>query len=403
MNPIHVTNEVGKLKKVLVHRPGRELENLTPNTLKSLLFDDIPFLKDAQREHDLFVEALRNEGVEVVYLTDLMLETLYSDTILNEFIEAFIYESGIRHHKVKLYLKKYLLSKDKKEMLDCMIAGIYKKDIKGIRNLTLELKIEDHPLLTEPMPNLYFQRDPFSSIIDHVSIHKMHADIRQRETIFASFIFKYHPDFKKTPKVFDKSFEDTLEGGDILVLSSKVVAVGISERTSANGVETLAKNLFKNTSVETVLAINMPKVRAFMHLDTILTQVDIDKFVVHPQFMDKLDVYILTKSEDNQYKIVHKHQTLKHIFSYILKQAITMIPCGANSSIASDREQWNDGANTLSIAPGLIIAYERNIITNQLLRKYGIKVIEIKSSELSRGRGGPRCMTMPLHRTKIEI
>src|SRR5690554_2674845 len=198
MKTINVRSEIGTLKQVLVHRPGSELENLTPNSLKSLLFDDIPFLKDAIKEHDLFVKALKDEGVKVIYLVDLMLETLSNNDILNEFVDTFIYESSIRHPKVIKALKNYLLNKEPKEMIAKMIAGIRKSEIKGISNLTLELKIADNPLLTEPMPNLYFQRDSFSSIHSHVSIHKMHSNIRQRETIFASFIFKYHPLYKNT-------------------------------------------------------------------------------------------------------------------------------------------------------------------------------------------------------------
>lgn len=399
---LNVKSEIGRLRKVVLHRPGFELENLTPKWLNQLLFDDIPWLKKAAQEHDEFKEVLEQNGVEVLYLDQLVCESLLNDEIKLEFINQFLLESKVHNPKLKTKLKDFFLSLDTQTMVRAMIAGISKKDLPTYRINSLKGHIEDYPFICDPMPNMYFTRDPFSVIFNGVSVNKMYSNARGRETLFGHFIFNYHPEFKKVYKYYSRDFEPSIEGGDILVLSNDLIAIGVSERTDPDAIELLARRMFETTDLKKVLAIDMPKVRAFMHLDTILTQVDYDKFLVHRAFIEKMDIYEITPSSKKGFiKIEHHHDTLKRIFSKNLGRNIKMITCGGKDIIASDREQWNDGANTLAIAPGKVIVYERNTITNKLLVQEGIEVIPIHSSELSRGRGGPRCMSMPLYRDDI--
>ena len=402
MKKLSVYSEVAPLKKVCLHRPGLELENLTPIWLHDLLFDDIPWLKKAQEEHDYLAKVLRDQGVEVVYLVDLVEESLSTPQLKKQFIEQFITESNLIHHKSKQKLFDYLNQMSTRDMILTTMSGIVKTDFETYRKHSLKDYIRDYPFITDPMPNLYFTRDPFSTVFDHVSINKMYKKARSRETIYGEYIFKYHPVYKNTPKVYDRYEDYSIEGGDILVLTDKIIAVGISERTEPDGIEKFAKNVFDNTDAEVVLAIDLPKKRSFMHLDTVLTQVDVDKFLIHHDFLGKLNVYeIYRSSVAHRIRIIPKEYSIKRLFSYHLKTKITVIPCGGDDKIASDREQWNDGANALAIAPGVVIVYERNSITNKLLREHGVKTIIIPSSELSRGRGGPRCMSMPLVRGKM--
>ena len=401
---INVRSEIKPLKKVLLHRPGRELLNLTPDTLDRLLFDDIPFLKVAQQEHDAFAQILRDNGVEVVYLEDLAAETIgQCPDLIKKFIEQFIYEGGVfsEEHKNALvdFFDSYV---DNKELILKTMEGVRYGEL-SIDSDSLATKLnndKDEPIL-DPMPNLYFTRDPFASIGNGVSLNRMYSVTRNRETIYADYIFKYHPDFKgKVPYYYERDNNFHIEGGDILNLNDKVLAIGISQRTQSAAIDEIAKNIFnsENNSITTILAFKIPSTRAFMHLDTVFTQIDYDKFTIHPNIMGPLEVYELTKKDD-KIEVTLLTSTLKEILEkYLEVPEVTLIKCGGEDRIAAEREQWNDGSNTLCIAPGVIIVYERNDVSNELLRRAGLKVLEMPSSELSRGRGGPRCMSMPLVR-----
>ena len=411
MSAINITSEIAPLKKVLLHRPGNELLNLTPNNLNRLLFDDIPFLPDAQREHDEFANILKTNGIDVVYLEDLMAEVLeLNPNIEDKFLKQFISEAGINTPKYKTLVFEYLKSfTDKKELVLKTMEGIkvieINREKREVEKSLVDLVQEESDFLADPMPNLYFTRDPFASVGSGVILNKMYSVTRSRETIYAEYIFQYHPDFKgKMEKWYDRYLPYHIEGGDVLNLNDHILAIGISQRTEAGAIDELAKNMFKNPKckIDTILAFNIPESRAFMHLDTVFTQIDVDKFTFHPGIMDTLQVFEITEGDIpdslEDLNVVEVKGSLEEILEKYLGRKITLIPCAGGEKTSSEREQWNDGTNTLCIAPGVVVVYNRNNITNNILREHGIKVFEMHSAELSRGRGGPRCMSMPLIR-----
>lgn len=374
-----------------------------PEYMERLLFDDIPYLKIAQREHDYFAELLRQHGVETVYLTDLTAEALTKEKVRENFVREYLQEAGIRDNQRMEIFMDYLLQMNTKNMVEHMICGLRKTEIQNRvkKNLTDYLS-NDYPFFVDPMPNLYFTRDPFATIGHGITLNKMNTRTRNRETLLAKYIFQYHPKYRGTPVYYDRIQRESLEGGDLLILNQETVAIGISQRTHPNAIEQFAKKLLtEDSTFQQVLAVDIPKTRSFMHLDTVFTMVDRNTFTIHPNISNNLHIFVITLKY-RQLQIQEETGTLEDILKkYLNLDQVTLLPCGNGSIIDAAREQWNDGSNTLAIAPGKVIVYARNHITNEILRQNGLEVLEIPSSELSRGRGGPRCMSMPLIRDRL--
>ena len=403
--PVKVFSEIGRLKQVILHRPGKELENLMPDYLERLLFDDIPFLEEAQKEHDAFADTLRQAGVEVLYLEHLASEAIDAAGVKEQFIDEWLEESGISGASDKKAVRDYLLAlPDTLTMILKSMEGFKKTEVHGDAVSLSEMYESDYPFLVDPMPNLYFTRDPFATIGHGVSLNHMYSDTRNRETLYGKYIFTYHPKFAgKVPLYYNRTETTRIEGGDELILSKDVLAVGISQRTDSRSIEKLARNIFDETSFKQILAFVIGENRKFMHLDTVFTHIDYDKFTIHPEIQGGLKVFSLTKSAEGKIIIEQKEDKLENILATALGlPSVTLIPCAGGDVVASAREQWNDGSNTLTIAPGEVVVYERNRVTNKILEEYGLKLHKIRGSELVRGRGGPRCMSMPIYREDID-
>ena len=409
---LHVPSEIGQLKKVCLHRPGEELLNLPPFELERLLFDDVPFLEVAQQEHDTFAQILRDQGVEVLYLENLVAEVF--DQVpgaRDEFLDQYIQEAGIKGQVLPQVVREKLNSiTDNLEFVKKTMAGITKAELEipSVSSTTLNGLVNNESesdLIVDPMPNLYFTRDPFAVIGNGVNLNRMYSVTRNRETLYGKYIFKYHPDYKDVSLYFRRDAAYHTEGGDVLNINATTLAVGISQRTQAAAIDIMAQNIFWNSDskIERILAFNIPNNRAMMHLDTVFTQIDIDKFTIHPAIMGTLQVFELTPgAHPGEVNIKELNDTLEHILEDATGvDQIKLIPCGGGDPIAAAREQWNDGSNTLAVAPGKICVYARNTVTNDVLYKEGMELLVCPSAELSRGRGGPRCMSMPFWREDL--
>jgi arginine deiminase len=401
---LHVDSEVGKLRKVLVHRPGREHSRLTPTNAEELLFDDVIWVKRAKEEHDAFCSVMRDRGIEVYDAEALLAEVLEIAEARNWVLDRVLDE---RHVGVYLALRRreWAESVGPADLADFLIGGLTKSDLVEGEGLTYESST-GADLLLPPLPNFLFQRDPSCWIYDGVTLNPMTKPARRPETVFMQAIYRWHPMFAQNGgvKVWHGDVEQdwgraTVEGGDVMPIGNGAVMIGMGERTAPQSVTMIARELFKAGSARLVMAVQLPHSRHYMHLDTVMTMVDRDAVTLFPEVVDGARVWSIRPGDQPELPIVEPFGGgVVDALKYALGLGdMRIIPTGGDP-FGSEREQWDDGNNVLCLEPGVVIAYDRNVDTNTRLRKEGIEVITVSGSELGRGRGGSHCMSCPVLR-----
>ncbi|MFC6886883.1 MULTISPECIES: arginine deiminase [Actinomadura] len=388
-----VTSEVGRLRTVLLHRPGAELKRLTPRNSDQLLFDAIPWVGRAQEEHDAFAEALRERGVEVLYVTELLQDALEYEETRDEAIAEIVADPRLGDQLGRV-VEGYLRDQDPEHLAHTLIAGLAHEELKAGHGLVYRL-MDRLDFIIDPLPGLLFTRDSSAWIGGRVAVASLAMPARRRESTLAGLIYAHHPRFSGVRPVYGPSLE-SVEGGDVLLLSPGVLAVGTGERTTPAGVERLARQVFEANLAHTVLAVPIAQERATMHLDTVCTMVDVDTVVMYPPVAHSLTAYTVTAA-NGDLAVSEPRPFLKAAADAMGLDHLKVIDTGLDP-VTAEREQWDDGNNTLAVAPRLAVAYERNIETNAQLEAAGIEVIRISGSELGTGRGGPRCMSCPILR-----
>lgn len=386
------------MRAVLLHRPGTELKRLTPRNNDQLLFDGIPWVTRAQEEHDAFAELLRSRGVEVLLLRDLLIEALADERARTAAVLSSVDELRVGADLADT-LRSHMSTVDRETLADILIAGMTFEELPAAEGQSLVRRMQHpHDFAIEPLPNLLFTRDSSTWVRDRVAVAALAMPARRRESALADLIYAYHPKFAHCARAYG-AHSAPVEGGDVLQLTDGVVAIGVGERTSPAGAEAFAKSVFADDLAHTVLAVPIEQRRASMHLDTVCTMVDRDAVVMYPAVQHSLQAYTLHPA-DGELKISGPDPFLQAAAEAMGIDRIRVIHTGLDP-VTAEREQWDDGNNTLALAPGVVVAYERNVETNTRLAEAGVEVLQISSSELGSGRGGPRCMSCPLVRDAL--
>jgi arginine deiminase len=392
-------SEVGALRVVILHRPGAELQRLTPRNNDALLFDGLPWVAKAQQEHDAFAQVLRSRGVEVLLLGDLLTEALASGAARMQGIAAAV-DARRLGLPLAQELSKYLRTLEREPLARVLMAGMTFNEL-PFREGELSLVRRMHhggDFVIDPLPNLLFTRDSSFWIGPRVAITSLALPARIRETSLTDLIYAHHPRFLGVRRAYE-SRSAPVEGGDVLLLGPGVVAVGVGERTTPAGAEALARSLFDDELAHTVLAVPIAQERAQMHLDTVCTMVDTDAVVMYPNIVDSLSAFTIRQRSDGV-TIERAAPFVEAAADAMGIEKLRVIDTGLDP-VTAEREQWDDGNNTLAVAPGVVVAYERNVETNARLADSGIEVLPIAASELGTGRGGPRCMSCPVARDPL--